>query len=163
MLLIFVLLAIYQLKHFLADYPLQRPWMLKKFLGGRAWIAPLAAHAGVHGLFTFLIAFVLMSTGWWFALQLAILDFGIHFVMDRIKASPKLMGRWKALSGPEYMIYADTVKVCCRDNACGCPGNADYQQAKKMIRGNTYFWWALGLDQMVHHFTHYLIIWLLVH
>jgi hypothetical protein len=30
-------------------------------------------------------------------------------------------------------------------------------------QGNTLFWWSLGVaDQMAHHLTHYLIIWLLL-
>lgn len=58
---------------------------------------PLAAHAGVHAAFTFLILLGLAC----FrpvpvvALALPLFDFIVHFTMDRIKASPSLMGRWK--------------------------------------------------------------------
>lgn len=35
-------------------------------------------------------------------------------------------------------------------------------RAWKRIKSNTYFWWALGLDQMVHHLTHYVFIAMIV-
>ena len=125
---IFVLLVIYQLKHFFADFPLQGHYMLGKFKGGTEWIRPLAAHAAVHAAFTFGISlwFVWNMTGTksLIPFPLAILDFVVHFCVDRLKASPALGGRWK-MDKPQ-------------------------------------FWWALGADQMVHHLTHYFIIWKLV-
>jgi hypothetical protein len=152
MLLVFVLLAIFQLKHFICDYPLQRSWILFKFHPHwKSWIPALAAHAAVHALFTFAIVFFLFSwTTFDFALSLAAFDFAIHFIMDRIKAGPKLMGRWKPLTSNEYSMCKDAVAES---------GNA---MAKCKLRDNGYFWYALGFDQMVHHFTHYAIIWMLV-
>ena len=50
----------------------------------------------------------------------ATLDISIHFIMDRIKASPNMLG-------------------------CFNPKDKGY-------------WYVLGVDQMVHHMTHYLII-----
>ncbi len=90
---IFLLLVIFHIKHFLADYPLQGKYMLGKFKTGKEWIIPLAAHAGVHFLFTFFIVFVFqdLTKAFW----LATIDFIVHFVVDRIKASPNLLGRWK--------------------------------------------------------------------
>ena len=63
------------------------------------WIQPLAAHAGVHAIATFLIAYVVLDLVYWldnlfFATLFAILDFVIHFTVDRIKASPNLGGRF---------------------------------------------------------------------
>jgi hypothetical protein len=92
------LLAAFQVKHFLCDYPLQRPYMLRKGAVGwnwtsrnnLNWILPLAAHAGVHALATLLIALVVNPRLGW----LSILDFVVHFVVDRVKASPQLGGRW---------------------------------------------------------------------
>ena len=54
MLTLFVLLVLYQVKHFVADYPLQGTYMLGKFKKN-GWVLPLAAHCGVHALFTFAI------------------------------------------------------------------------------------------------------------
>lgn len=131
---IFALLVVFQLKHFLADYPFQTPYMLQKFKL-RGWVKPLAAHAGVHALLTLMIAIWFSR----FAILLALFDFIVHFAMDRVKASPNLLGRYRALSAGEF------------------PTATDEQRA-----GNRYFWWALGLDQMVHHLTHYWIIFFLV-
>jgi hypothetical protein len=89
---IWALLVIYQFKHFVADYPLQGRYMLGKFKSGREWILPLAAHATVHFAFTFAICLAVRPT---FALPLALLDFCVHFVVDRVKASPHLLGRFK--------------------------------------------------------------------
>lgn len=146
-LVIFLLLAIYQVKHFLCDFPLQGPWMLRKFLPGWDFALPLAAHAGLHALFTLVIAFIFS----WrpgnvlFCLGLASFDFIAHFIMDRIKAGPKYLGRYKSLSAKEYNeLWSST-----------------FGQARE-LRHNTYFWWCLGFDQMVHHLTHYAIIFALV-
>jgi hypothetical protein len=86
-----LLLCAYQLKHFFADYPLQTPYMLRKFESGRTWILPLAAHAGVHAGATLLIALCVRPSMFW----LALVDFVVHFIVDRIKASPSLLGRFK--------------------------------------------------------------------
>lgn len=122
---IFVLLCIYQLKHFISDYPLQIPFMLGKFKPDWSFVKPLSAHAGVHAWFTYCISLVVLLKvpgGFVIALGFSLFDFVIHFLMDRIKAGPKYLGRFNDMQKP-------------------------------------YFWWALGLDQMVHHFTHYFIIY----
>lgn len=152
--MIFILLVVYQLKHLLCDYPLQTPWMLRKFLGGRQWVLPLAAHAGVHGLFTLAITLFVNPVLWW----LGLLDFVVHFTMDRIKASPNLLGRFKALSASEFKGIAEIISMPS--------GNPEIdlaaKYAKEKLKNNTYFWWSLGLDQAIHHLTHYAIIWILV-
>lgn len=116
----FLLLIVFQLKHFICDYPLQGTYMLEK-LRATNWVLPLAAHAAVHATATFLIAI-------WFSIHLAIIlaitDFILHFTIDRLKASPNYGGRFK----PDQ----------------------------------PYFWWALGADQMAHHFTHYAFIFILL-
>ena len=142
---IFVLLAVYQLKHFLADYPLQGAYMLQKFKGGWEWVLPLVAHAGVHGLFTLVISLLVNPALWW----LSLVDFVVHFTMDRIKASPNLLGRYKALSAKEFTYIFNKLGL-------------DHPDAQAELKGNKYFWWALGLDQAVHHLTHYVIIYVLV-
>lgn len=126
---LFTLLILFQLKHFICDYPLQTPYMLGK-MKATGWVKPLVACATIHALFTFIISmwfiiitlpsvgFILIPT------LLALLDFTIHFVVDRLKASPSIGGRFK----PDQ----------------------------------PYFWWAFGADQMAHHLTHYLIIFILI-
>jgi len=162
MMSLFVLLVIYQFKHFIADYPLQGKFMLGKFKGGKDWILPLLAHVGVHALFTATIALIVRPK---IALQLALLDATIHFIMDRIKASPNLLGRYKALSAAEY---AEAAKIATGvfpiKWAWMHPDTLDIEKNKAAtrIKHNTYFWWALGLDQLVHHLTDLLVVYLLV-
>lgn len=95
----FLLIAImYQIKHFICDYPLQTPYMLGKFKPGWEFLGPLAAHCGVHALFTFTLSSYLLwdrESTFFFAGWLASVDFVIHFIMDRIKAGPKYLGRFK--------------------------------------------------------------------
>jgi hypothetical protein len=91
MLTLFALLVVFQLKHFLADYPFQTPYMLKKGSGGMDWVLPLAAHAAVHATMTFVIALFVRPA---LAFPLAGIDFCTHFIVDRIKASPSLGGRF---------------------------------------------------------------------
>jgi hypothetical protein len=117
---IFLLLIIYQIKHFLADFPLQGRYMLGKFKDGIEWIMPLAAHCSVHLVLTLGIVLMVKPSLWW----LCLVDFGCHFIMDRIKAGKNLLGRW--------------------------------------TKEQPMFWNMIGIDQMVHHFTHYYIIWMLV-
>lgn len=172
--MIFILLVVFQVKHFIADYPLQGKYMLGKFKD-KGWIAPLVAHAGVHSLFTFLITYVVISLGnitntrlnliW----QLPLIDFILHFVMDRIKADKKILGRFKALSANEYkMNYNISLGLSCLNGEplsqhLSSSEMADYKEIGiKGLKSNTYFWWSLGLDQMVHHLTHYLLIWMLL-
>lgn len=141
MVTIFLLLLAFQLKHFLADYPLQTEYMLGKFKPGKGYVLPLFLHASVHAAFTFLICWGIQfpGVGPKLALGLALLDGGIHFAMDRIKASPRLLGRHKPLTAKDYPTATEEQK-----------------------RGNKYFWWSLGVDQGVHHLTHYIIIAILL-
>jgi hypothetical protein len=143
-----ILLVVFQLKHFVADYLLQTKYMLGKFKDAN-WHTPLLAHVGVHAAITFGIVT-------WFgftchqhyssyilerAFAMAMFDGSVHFVMDRVKASPKLLGRFKPLTAETYK-----------------------DASPEKIRSNTFFWWALGFDQLIHHLTHYAIIaWLLFH
>ena len=159
---VITLLVIYQIKHFVADYPLQGEYMLRKFSADpKIWIPSLTAHAGVHAFFTLMIG---MAVTGYFALPvgLAILDFVTHFTMDRIKASPNMLGRFKPIAGPEYVNLKHMSQmtgdhpeiVLARENAT--------KDLAEKLRKNNYFWWSLGFDQMVHHLTHYAIIYILV-
>jgi hypothetical protein len=120
--LTFVLLVIFHVKHFLADFPLQFNFMLKyKVSPNWQFLIPLSLHCLTHSSFTLLICLVIDPSYWW----LAIVDFGVHFVMDRLKAGPRYLGRFNDPS-------------------------------------KSSFWISLGFDQMVHHLTDILVIWILV-
>jgi hypothetical protein len=137
--MIFYLLILYQLKHFLCDYPLQTPrFFIGKFRKDWSFFVPLLAHSAIHGVGTFLIA-VWATGNILLGINLGILDMVVHGTMDRLKAGERWMGRWKALSSTEF--------------ATATPAQ---------LRGNALFWNALGVDQMVHHLTHYLCIYLIL-
>lgn len=106
---IFILLALFQIKHFVADFPLQRQYMLKKFSPGWDFILPLSMHCFVHALITLTICLAFRAELWW----LAVFDFIVHFIMDRIKSGPRYLGRysdmhrqsfWNAL-GLDQMVH----------------------------------------------------------
>lgn len=138
---IFILLVLFQFKHFIADYLLQTPYHLKKFLPTWDFFLPLVSHCCIHSGMTLAVVLFVNPALWW----LCIIDFIVHFIMDRIKAGPKYLGRYKALSPAEYVMLKSEPSA----------------YARQLIRGNTFFWWSLGLDQMVHHLTDIFIIFML--
>jgi hypothetical protein len=147
------LLIAFQVKHLLADYFLQTPWMLGKFKPGWDFLGPLAAHCGVHAFAT-LIIFWLVRADLWLALSLAALDFTLHFLMDRVKASPRMLGRWKPLTAAEMLEAQQVVQAEESYGVCSW----ERSNARDRLRGNTRFWWSLGFDQFFHHLTHYGLI-----
>lgn len=122
MLEIFILLTAFQVKHFICDYPLQTEYMLGKFKDV-GWVLPLQQHCFVHAIGTLLIC-LFATDNQVLIMTLPLLDFVLHFTMDRVKASSKMLGRFKI--------------------------------------ENKFFWWSLGFDQMFHHLTHYLIIFIIL-
>ena len=146
---IIILLLAFQVKHFVSDYPLQGKYMLGKFKTGWDFMGPLTAHCIVHSFFTFFIA-VAFNGDSMLALGLAAFDFAVHFIMDRIKAGPKYLGRFKAINEFEYKYYTEHTEKEYIDIL------------KNRMKENRFFWWALGIDQMVHHITHYAIIYMLL-
>jgi hypothetical protein len=125
------ILVLFQLKHFLADYPLQSKYMLGK---GKeeSWFLPLLSHVGVHTAFTFVIALHFINVA--DAFRLALLDGIIHLIMDRVKASPELLGRFKLVTG-------------------------DVTSSEE--RSNKLFWWSFGFDQLIHQLTYCIIIFIM--
>ena len=93
---------VYQIKHFLSDYILQTGrFFLGKFSANtKEWIPALSVHCFVHGISTYYIASTwLISKSHkdvFFVLSLSLFDASIHFMMDRLKASPHMWGRYGA-------------------------------------------------------------------
>lgn len=169
--MIWALLVLYQLKHWICDYPLQTPYMLGKFKSGSGWVLPLLAHSAVHGLGTFLIALFARPNEFGGAALLALFDMVTHFTVDRIKANPALGGRFQPLTKNEYAYQTKQHAMALRVIAEGehdhesinyVEGHVIRKACERNFRGNKLFWWLLGLDQMAHHLTHYVIIWQLV-
>lgn len=94
------LLIFFQVKHFVADFILQNVWMLQKARPGWDFVPPLTIHSGVHGLSTVAVILYLAPHLWW----LAVMDFVIHFAMDRIKAGPRYLGRFSDVRGKAFWV-----------------------------------------------------------
>ncbi len=77
-----VLVGIFIVKHLVADFLLQTTWMAVGKERPAGWLAPLAAHAGVHALMTAAIALAVAPSLVW----LAAVDFVIHATVDRGKS-----------------------------------------------------------------------------
>ena len=152
--IVLTLCVVFQFKHFIADYPLQGSYMLGKFKRD-GWLLPLLAHASVHGLFTFAITYGITLNAL-LALWLSLFDILVHGAMDRIKASPDLLGRFKALSSAEYTWLKELEDI---DKKLGHPKD---RLIEHQFRNNVLFWWSLGFDQLVHHLTDIAIIYFII-
>lgn len=168
--MIWALLVIYQIKHWVCDYPLQGKYMLGKFKPFPEFILPLTAHAAVHGVATFFIASMFNSK---IALSLAFVDFIWHWFVDFLKANPDIGGRFKALTKSDFVehqakvqaLRAKVQEYSLSQETLSLA--ADYHSQLQELHGewfdkeksNKFFWWALGADQMAHHLTHYAIIY----
>jgi hypothetical protein len=69
-------------KQLVADYLLQTGWMVHGKGSATGWLVPLSAHAGIHAALTLGIALAVRPGLWW----LAVVDFALHFAVDRGKA-----------------------------------------------------------------------------
>jgi len=98
--LFLALLIFFQLKHFVADFVLQNVWMLQKARPGWDFVPPLSIHCGVHAGLTLAAALYVNPSYWW----LAILDFVVHFTMDRIKAGPRYLGRFHDVRSKAFWV-----------------------------------------------------------
>ncbi len=127
------LILLMETKHLFADFFWQTEKHLGKF-GKTKWVIPLADHCLRHAVLTLVICLAANPTMWW----LCLVDFVAHFIMDRVKASPDLMGRYESLSKREY-----------------------YAATNSQRRSNKFFWWCLGIDQYVHQLTSLFIVWML--
>ncbi|CAN5636829.1 hypothetical protein BH10BDE1_BH10BDE1_10980 [soil metagenome] len=95
---VFVLFVVFQLKHFVADFPLQNQYMLQKQRSDWSFIPPLALHCAIHAALTLAIVLLIQPRLWW----LSIFDFIVHFTMDRIKAGPRYLGRFSDVSRTSF-------------------------------------------------------------
>lgn len=87
---IFILIGLFHIKHFIADYVLQHTYMLRKVRPGWDFVPPLALHCFVHAVLTLTICLFFRPEMYW----LAGLDFVVHFSMDRLRSGPNYLGRY---------------------------------------------------------------------
>jgi len=121
--------------------------MLGKFKE-KGWKLPLTAHCAVHALATFMILSVFWALTGKALFWLALFDFTAHFIMDRIKASPKLLGKYKCLGSKEYSRLKE---IAQKPDQFG-------KMAEKLLDDNRKFWYNLGIDQFVHQVTSLIIV-----
>ncbi len=98
LILVFTLLCIYQIKHYIADFPLQREYMLRKTRANWDFLLPLSTHCFVHAVGTLIITLIYAPQFWW----LSLVDFTTHFFIDRIKSGPRYFGRFNDLSKASF-------------------------------------------------------------
>ena len=98
-------------KHYLADFVLQGDWMAQGKEREHGWLVPLTIHAACHAALTLGVALVVAPRLWW----LALVDFAIHFSVDRAKSVVARKGRWTPadvqfwwLLGFDQMLHALT-------------------------------------------------------
>jgi len=90
---ILLLLIAFQIKHLIADYYLQFPYMYenkgKKLFS--EWFEPLTFHAGTHGVLTLTIVvvfhFTVHNLSPFMLFLLPMFDLATHFAIDRWKAT----------------------------------------------------------------------------
>jgi len=81
---VIALLAVLQVKHFLADYVFQTRWMLS---GKARFLHPSGvAHAGVHAALTGL-CLVIICPAWWLWVAIVIGEWVAHYLIDYTKST----------------------------------------------------------------------------
>ncbi len=88
---ILLLYILFRVKHFACDFMLQSDWMaLTKGKPGSEGYKALFSHAAIHASGTLVLVFIFAPALWW----LAIVDFVIHSVVDRLKGIITLKKGW---------------------------------------------------------------------
>ncbi len=75
-------LALFALKHYLADFVLQTNWIARGKEARSGWLIPLLAHVATHAGMTLAIVMAVDPRVWWIAL----VDGLAHFAIDRGKS-----------------------------------------------------------------------------
>lgn len=79
---VLLLYAAFRVKQFVCDFLLQTDWMaLNKGRPGREGYKALFSHTVFHGVGTGLLMLVFAPALWW----LALVDFAVHSLVDRVK------------------------------------------------------------------------------
>lgn len=98
------LIVLFACKHYIADKLMQYSWMRGKTYIDFKWILPLTAHVLVHIIWSL---FILIIIGRLDLLWLLLVEFVIHFTMDRIKSAPYLLGKFKGTKWNTPTIVLD--------------------------------------------------------
>jgi hypothetical protein len=113
---ILILLAVFGIKHFVADFVLQFPYMIgqKGIYGARGGID----HASIHGILTFWIVLAFLGTGnALMAVTMSALDAVIHYHVDWAKqqlsqgTTPADRKFWILLGGDQALHYLTYILI----------------------------------------------------
>lgn len=86
-----LLYVAFRIKHFSCDFLLQTDWMaLTKGQPGKEGYKALISHTGIHAAGTLMVVLIFAPMLWW----LAIVDFVLHSVIDRLKGLATLQQGW---------------------------------------------------------------------
>lgn len=121
--LVLTLLILFQIKHFVADYPLQTPAMIrgKGILFNPQGILHSLHHSALT-LATLAVFSLIHPVAMMLAVAIASAEFFIHYVIDYSKM----------------------------------------QYGRTLTTDDPKFWWAIGFDQMLHHFTYLAFVWIVL-
>ena len=99
---IFILLIVFNVKHFFGDFVFQTSYMvLGKAKEGWGFIKPLSLHCLVH---VALSGAIIVCVDFRF-LWLVPIEFVIHFIIDRLKSGPRYGGKFPMMKFPK-MFWA---------------------------------------------------------
>ena len=98
---VFILVILFQIKHFIADFPLQSSYMLMKQRADWKFFVPLLVHSMVHASMTLAIILWFTPNLWW----LAVVDLVVHFFADRLKAGPRYLGRFNDIHTKAFWFF----------------------------------------------------------
>lgn len=111
---IVILFVLFFIKHFLADYPLQTEYMLRKSSHIWGWKLPLTAHCLVHAGLTYAVLTAvnigLFPISYTTILFIVALEFVLHWFIDAWKArlcnaKPNETAFWIALGADQMLHY----------------------------------------------------------
>jgi hypothetical protein len=102
-------------KHYIADFLLQTNWIARGKDCPDKWFLPLLTHVMGHAVLTLLVALVVAPRLWW----LALVDFAIHFLVDRGKGlvclansvGPKDRAFWWVLGFDQYLHQVTNIMI----------------------------------------------------
>lgn len=123
-------------KHFIADFQFNS--YPEQYSEGADGFLKLAQHAGFHGLLTFFIASML-TKDLSLSFVLGVFDFTFHFIVDRIKTSEFMLGRYEYLSKKEISYIKEWTRQ-----------NGSNREIDNILKGNRRFWLTFGATQAIN-------------
>lgn len=97
---VILLLAAFGLKHFIVDFPLQKPY---QFLNKGTYGHPGGIlHSGLHGIGTILVLWPYADLLW--VLMMAVFDFVAHYHIDWAKVKINSKFKWESNKNEEFWV-----------------------------------------------------------